>query len=54
MNKIVIQFSIYASEGKNMDAMEALRLLTKAYIKECGMNLSMRTALHHAGEVWLF
>ena len=53
MNKIAIQFSIYASEGKNMDAMEALRLLTKAYIKECGMSLSMRTALHHAGEIWL-
>ena len=54
MNKIVIQFSIYASEGKNMDAMEALRLLTKAYIKECGMSLSMRTALYNAAEVWLY
>ena len=54
MNKIVIQFSIYASEGKNMDAMEALHLLTKAYIKECGKSLGMRTALYNAAEIWLY
>lgn len=54
MNKIVIQFSIYALEGKNMDATEALRLLTKSYIKECGISLSMRTVLYNAAEVWLY
>ena len=37
-----------------MDAMEALRLLTKAYIKECGMSLGMRTVLYNAAEVWLY
>lgn len=47
-------FEKYASEGEGMDNMEALNLLTKAYIKECGISLGMRTLVYTAGEMWLY
>ena len=46
-------FEKYAEEGEKMDALEALRLLTKAYMKECGISLSMRTTVYTAAEQWL-
>lgn len=45
-------FQKYAREGENMDVMEALRLLTKAYMKECGMSLGYRTLVYTAAEMW--
>lgn len=47
-------FEKYAKEGEKMDALEALRLLTKAYMKECGISLSMRTTVYTAAEQWLY
>ena len=47
-------FEKYAEEGEKMDALEALRLLTKAYMKECGISLSMRTTVYTAAEQWLY
>ncbi len=45
-------FEKYAKEGGNMDVMEALRLLTKAYMKECGKSIGMRTIVYTAAEMW--
>ena len=53
MNKTQKLFEKYATEGEHMDALEALKLLTKAYMKECGFSIGMRTMFHHAGEIWL-
>ncbi len=47
-------FEKYAEEGEKMDALEALRLLTKAYIQECGNSIGMRTTVYTAAEQWLY
>lgn len=54
MNKLEKMFEKYAEEGENMDAVEAVRLLVRAYMKECGVSIGMRTVLYVAGEDWLF
>lgn len=43
----------YASKGQDYDVMKALRLLTLAYIKECGISLGYRTLVYVAAERWL-
>ena len=35
-----------------LDVMEALTLLTKAYINMCGYSLGYRTVVYCAGEAW--
>ena len=52
MNKIEKQFEKYAKEGENLDVVEALQLLTKAYMKECGVSLGYRSMIYGAGEIW--
>ena len=47
-------FEKYAAEGETMDALEALRLLTKAYMQECGISIGMRTTVYTAAEQWLY
>ena len=42
----------YALRGDHHDVMEALTLLTKAYIKMCGYSLGYRTIVYCAGEGW--
>ena len=54
MTKTEELFEKYAKEGEGMDALEALRLLTKAYMKECGFSISMRTVVYVAAEQWLY
>lgn len=43
----------YASRGKHHDVMEALELLTKAYILMCGYSYGYRTVVFCAAEAWL-
>ncbi len=38
--------------GADVDVLEALRLLTAAYIHECGISLSYRTVVYNAAEEW--
>ena len=47
-------FKKYAIEGENMDALEALHKLIKAYMKECGKSIGMRTVVYTAAEMWLY
>lgn len=42
----------YAKLGEQYSTMEALILLTKAYIEMCGYSLSYRTVVYCAGEAW--
>ena len=42
----------YAKKGETMDVHDALRLLTKAYMKECGGSLGYRTLIYTAAEMW--
>ena len=43
----------YAKLGEHHDVMDALILLTKAYISMCGYSLGYRTVVYCAGEAWL-
>lgn len=43
----------YAKLGEVHDVMEALTLLTKAYISMCGISLGYRTVVYCAAEPWL-
>ena len=43
----------YAKVGKNHNIMDALVLLTKAYISQCGISLGYRTVVYNATESWL-
>lgn len=43
----------YAKAGEQCDVMQALKLLTKAYMDMCGISLGYRTALYCAAEAWL-
>ena len=43
----------YASRGKHHDVMEALELLTKAYILMCGYSYGYRTVVFCAAEAWI-
>lgn len=52
-SKTEARFQKYADEGENMDVMEALRLMTKGYMRECGISLGYRTMLYTAGECWM-
>ena len=45
-------FEEYAKLGEHHDVMDALILLTKAYINMCGYSLGYRTAVYCAGEAW--
>ena len=42
----------YAKEGEHHDVMDALMLLTKAYINQCGVSLGLRTVIYCAAEAW--
>lgn len=37
-----------------MDALYALRLLTRAYISQCGVSIGMRTLVYTAAEEWSY
>lgn len=41
-----------AKRGEQHDVMDALRLLTKAYIEMCGISYSYRTVVYCAAERW--
>jgi len=43
----------YAEAGTHHDVMDALVLLTKAYISQCGISLGNRTVIYCAAEAWL-
>ena len=43
----------YAGLGGQYDVMQALELLTKAYIRMCGISLGFRTVVYCAAEVWM-
>ena len=47
-----MKFGEYARLGEHHDVMEALTLLTKAYINMCGFSLGYRTVVYCAGEAW--
>ena len=53
-------FEKYAKEGENMEALKALKMLTKAYIKDFKINLEwelskeIRTSVYSAAEIWLY
>lgn len=47
-----MNFGEYARLGEHHDVMEALTLLTKAYINMCGYSLGYRTVVYCAGEAW--
>lgn len=42
----------YAKRAENHDIMDALVLLTKAYIDQCGISLGCRTVIYCAAEAW--
>lgn len=42
----------YAKAGEHHDVMDALTLLTKAYISQCGISLGCRTVIYCAAEAW--
>ena len=42
----------YAKQGDQCDIMEALALLTQAYISMCGISLGCRTVVYCAAEPW--
>lgn len=42
----------YARKGESYDVMQALRLLTSAYMDECGLSLGYRTLVYYAAEQW--
>lgn len=42
----------YLGKGAEIEVMEALRLLTEAYIQECGISLGYRTVVYNAAEEW--
>lgn len=46
------RFEQYAEQGKHFDAITALSLLTKAYISQCGISLTVRTVVYCAAEQW--
>ena len=43
----------YATLGESHDVMDALILLTQAYISQCGISLGNRTIVYDAAEAWL-
>lgn len=47
-------FEKHAKQGENMDALEALQLITVAYMKSCEFSIGMRTTIYSAGEIWLY
>ena len=46
------RFNELADEGAQMEPVEALRLLTRAYVEACGVSLTLRTIVYEAGEMW--
>lgn len=46
------RFNELADKGSQMEPIEALRLLTHAYVEACGMSLTLRTIVYEAGEMW--
>lgn len=42
----------YARQGEPHDVMDALKLLTQAYISQCGISLGNRTIVYNAAEAW--
>lgn len=45
-------FEEYAKQGESHDVMDALILLTQAYISQCSISLGSRTIVYCAGEAW--
>ena len=45
-------FEEYAKQGESHDVMDALKLLTQAYISQCGISLGNRTIVYNAPEAW--
>lgn len=41
-----------AKKGEQYDVMEALKLLTKAFMEMCGISYSSRTVIYNAAEIW--
>lgn len=54
MRKTEELFEKYAEEGKNMEALKALKMLTKAYLKAIGLSIEIQTVVYSAAEVWLY
>ena len=52
-NKSTAEIDVLAKRGEQYDVIEALTLLTKAYIDMCGISLGCRTVIYCAGEPWL-
>lgn len=50
MKKIASQYKF--SQSADAEVMEALRLLTGAYIQECGISLGYRTVVYNVAEEW--
>ncbi len=42
-----------SKQGAGTDVMEALLLLTRAYIQECGISMGNRTVVYNAADPWL-
>ena len=42
----------FAKRGEQHNVMDALTLLTKAYISQCGISLGFRTVVYCAAEAW--
>ena len=47
------RFNKLATEGRKIDSLYALRLLTKLYIENCGISLGIRTIAYDCGWKWL-
>ena len=43
----------FSERGAETDVMEALLLLTRAYIQECGISMGNRTVVYNAADAWL-
>ena len=60
MKKTEELFEKYAEKGKNMEALKALKMLVKAYLKafkldlDWGIEKEIQTSVYCAAEVWLY
>lgn len=49
---IKAELEVYAKKGESHDIMDALRLLTDAYVDNCGISIGNRTMIYIAAERW--
>ena len=52
MKKVSKKIEKLAKRGEQHDVMDALRLLTTAYIDMCGISAGCRTVVFYAAEAW--